>query len=90
MNIFETLCVPSIFRNLVSLSKLDKVEYSFRFDYGSFSLYKHTNMAGNGILYDGLYNLNLDTPYSKTLLTLHCNVITEHCLVNECFAYLWH
>jgi len=54
VDLFDTFYVPSISRNLVSLSKLHVAGYSFRFGNGCFSLYKHTCMIESGTLYDGL------------------------------------
>jgi transposase InsO family protein len=90
LDLFETLYVPSISRNLVSISKLDVVGYSFKFGNGCFSLYKNTFMIGSGILCDGLYKLNLDNLYAETLMTLHHSIGTKRSLVNERSAYLWH
>jgi len=86
----DTFYVRSISRNLVSLSKLDVAEYSFKFGNGCFSLYQRTYLIGSGTLYDGLYKLNLDNLYVETLMTLHHNVGTKRSLVNECSAFLWH
>jgi hypothetical protein len=74
LDLFETLYVPSISRNLVSLSKLDVTGYSFKFGNRSFSLFKHTHLIGSGILCDVLYKLNLDNLFAETLLTLHHKV----------------
>ena len=90
LDLFETFYVPSIFRNLVSLSKLDVAGYSFKFGNGCFSLFKHTCMIGSGVLCDGLYKLKLDSLYAETLMTLHHNVGTKRSLVNERSAHLWH
>ena len=90
LDLIDTFYVPSISRNLVSLSKLDVAGYSFKFRNDCFSLYKSTCLIGSGTLYDGLYKLNLDHLYVETLMTLHHNVRTKHSLVNECYAFLWH
>ncbi|KAG6467852.1 hypothetical protein ZIOFF_072416 [Zingiber officinale] len=47
LDLYETLYVPSISRNLVSVSKLDVAGYYFKFGNGCFSLYKHTYMIGS-------------------------------------------
>jgi len=88
LDFLDTFYVPSISRNLVSLSKLDVVGYSFKFESGCFNLFKRTCMIGSGTLSDGLYKWNLDNLYAKTLMTLHHNVGTKCGLVNECSAYL--
>ena len=90
LDLMDTFYVPSISRNLVSLSKLDVVGYSFKFGNGCFSLYQRTYLIGFGTLFDGLYRLNLDNLYAETLMTSHHNVGTKRSLVNECSSFLWH
>ena len=90
LDLLETFYVPSISRNLVSLFKLDKVGYVFKFSSGCFSLYKNTCMIGGGTLCDGLYKVTLDNLYAETLMTLHHNVGTKRGLANEQSACLWY
>ena len=90
LDLFQTLYVPSVSRNLVSLSKLDTIGYTFKFGNGCFSLFKNNYLISSGVLYDGLYKLNLDNLFAETLLTLHHNVGTKRGLTNECLAFLWH
>ena len=54
LHLMDTFYVPSITRNLISLSKIDVAGYSFKFGNGCFSLFKRTFMIGSGTLYDGL------------------------------------
>ena len=65
LDLFRTLYVPSITRDLVSLSKLDTIGHSFKFGNECFSLFKHKHFIGFGVLYDGLYKLNLITFLSR-------------------------
>ena len=60
LDLLETLYVPSLSRNLVSLSKLDVTGYSFNFGNGCFSLFKHNHLIGTSVICDGLYKLKLD------------------------------
>jgi len=90
LDLMDTFYVPSISRNLVSLSKLDVVGYYFKFGNGCFNLYKTTCLIGFGTLYDGLYKLNLDNLYTETLMISHHNVGSKHSLVDECPTFLWH
>ena len=53
LDLMDIFYVPSITRNLISLSKLDVAGYSFKFRNGCFSLFKRTFMIGSGTLYDG-------------------------------------
>jgi len=88
LDLMDTFYVPSITRNLISLSKFHIAGYSFKFGNDCFSLFKYTFMIGSGTLYDGLYKLNLDNLYVKTLMTLHHNVDIKCSLVDERSAYL--
>ena len=90
LDLFQTLYVPSASRNLVLLSKLDSVGYSFKFGTGCFSLFKHNLFIGSGALCDGLYKLKLHNLFAETLFSLYHNVGIKCSLVNECSAYLWH
>jgi len=83
LDLLDTFYVPSISRNLVSLSKLHVVGYSFKFGNSCFSLYKCTCMIGFGTIFDGLYKLNLDNLYVETLMTLHHSVDNKYGLVDE-------
>ena len=90
LDLMDTFYVPSITRNLSSLSKLDVAGYSFKSENDCFSLFKRTFMIGFGTLYDGLYKFNLDNLYTKTLMTLYHNGGIKRSLVDERSAYLWH
>jgi hypothetical protein len=90
LDLFQTFYVPSVSRNLISLSKLDASGHSFKFGNGCFSLFKTNQFIGSGILCDGLYKLKLDDMFAESLMTLHHNVGTKRGLVNEQSAYLWH
>ena len=89
LDLMDTFYVPSISKNLVSLSKLDVVEYSFKFGNGCFSLYKSTCLTRSGTLYDDLYKLNFYNLYVESLMTSHHNIDIKRSLVNECSVFLW-
>ena len=90
LDLYQTLYVPSVSRNLVSISKLDVSGYNFKFGNGCFSLFKHNNFIGSGVLCDGLYRFKLDVSFAETLMTLHNGIGTKRSLVNESSSYLWH
>jgi len=90
LDLMDTFFVPSIIRNLISLSKLDVAGYYFMLGNGCFSLYKCTCVIGSSTLYDGLYKLNLNNLYAETLMTLHHNVGTKRSLMDGRSTYLWH
>ena len=83
LDLFQTLYIPSVFHNLISLSKLDSVGYSFKFGNECFSLLKHNIIICSGILSDGLYKLKLDNIFVESLLTLHHNFGIKRGFVNE-------
>ena len=90
LDLLETLYVPSLSRNLVLLSKLDAIGYSFNFVNGCLILFKHNHLIGTDVLCDGLYKFKLDGLYVETILILHHNVGTVRSLVNERSVFLWH
>ena len=90
LDLFQTLYVPFISRNLVSMSKLDLEGYSFSFRNKRLSLFKNSSFVRFGSLCDGFYKLNLNSHFVESLLTLHHNVGTKRNLINESPAYLWH
>lgn len=90
LDLSDTFYVPSLSRNLVSLSKLDVAEYAFNFGNECFSLFKDNHLIGTVILCDCLYKLKLNGLYSENALNLHHNVATKRSLVDECSTFLWH
>ena len=87
----QTLYVPSLSRNLVSVSKLDVNGFSFKIRKGCFSLFnKDNSFISFGILVDGLYRLKLDVDFSASLMCVHQNIGIKRSMANENSAYLWH
>ena len=87
----QTLYVPSLSRNLVSVSKLDVNGFSFKIGKGCFSLFnKDDSFIGSGTLMDGLYRLKLDVDFSASLMCVHQNIGIKRSMANENSAYLWH
>ena len=90
MDLLNTFYVPSISRNLVSLSKLDATGYSVLFNSGQLSLMLNSITVGSGILCDGLYKISLNHEFAQALITLHSNVGSKRGLINENSSILWH
>ena len=89
LDLCQTLYVPSISRNLISVSALDKVGYSFEFGNGNFSLFKNSSCIGSGILIDGFYKLELKTPNAKINFTLH-DKETKNKSSKDNNYFVWH
>jgi hypothetical protein len=90
LDLFQTFYVPSIYRNLISLFKLDIDGYYFTFRNKKFNLFKNTLFVGSRNLCDGLYKLSLNSHFAESLITLHHNVGTKRSLINENSFILWH
>ena len=90
LDLIDTFYVPSVFRNLVSLSKLDVYGFTFKFRHRCFSLCKNNSIIGSGILMDGLYKLKLDNNFVESLLNVFHNVGIKRSMLNDNSAYLWH
>ena len=90
IDLLNTFYVPSISRNLVSLSKLDATGYSILFTSGQLSLMLNSVTVGSGILCDGLYKISLNHEFAQVLITLHSNVGSKRGLINENSSILWH
>lgn len=90
MDLENTFYVPSISRNLVSLSKLDRVGYSVLFNCGKLNLMFKSKVIGSGNLCDGLYKITLNPEFAQSLVTLHSNIGLKHGLITERSSILWH
>ena len=79
----DIVYVPSM-RNLISVSVLDKCGYTFEFGNGKLDVYFNSIIIGSGVLYDGLYMLNLND--------MSVNFVIGHkrSRVDENFSMLWH
>lgn len=90
MDLFDTLYVLTISRNLISMSKLAYDGYALYFKHKGFRLLRKDSFVGSGVLSEGLYRFNLNKSFAKTLLTLHHDVGTKRSRVNENSSFLWH
>ena len=90
LDLFHTLYVPSVSRNLISLSRLDVDGYTFSIGNKCFSLFKNLSIVGSGTLCDGLYKLKLNNHFAETLMILHPKVGTKRSLMTEMSSFLWH
>ncbi|CAD5174224.1 unnamed protein product, partial [Musa acuminata subsp. malaccensis] len=55
MDLVDTCYVPTISRNLISLSRIDELGYCISFGSGKLSIFYDSIKVGSGILCDGLY-----------------------------------
>jgi len=84
----DTVYVPSMRRNLISLSKLDDCDFAFNFSNGICLLSYDSKVVGKATKFDGLYRLNLD---SNVFNSLHVQCIgTKRAFIKENSFSLWH
>ena len=88
LNLEKTFYAPSFSRNLISVSRIVHLGYSFSFYETSFSLFYKSNLVGNGTLSNGLFSINLQNDTTNN--TMHVHIGTKRCVMNEDSSMLWH
>ena len=79
--------VPTMSRNIISISFLDKVGFSFIIKNNTYSIYYGDIFYRNAHLSNGLYILNHDNPNAKAIY----NIDTKRFRSNDLnTTYLWH
>ncbi|KAK3002114.1 hypothetical protein RJ639_021723 [Escallonia herrerae] len=95
LDLVDTVYVPSMTRNLISVSRLDAYGYSFKFENKGFSLFLYSRVIGSGLLEGNLYKLLLNASFTESLKTMNVSdVVAKTCgkrkRENENSAKLWH
>ena len=85
LDLERTFYIPSFSRNLISVSRLVALGYSFKFSYSTFSLFCKSELIGKGILSNGLFSINLQYD-----VVLHTHIGNKRCIMNEDSSILWH
>ena len=84
----KTFNVPRFSNNLISISRLVPLGFSFNFlDYG-FRLSNKSKVNGYGTLFDGLFHIQLQN--DLTYNSMHVTAVPKRCGVNEESSMLWH
>ncbi|KAK3019050.1 hypothetical protein RJ639_003745 [Escallonia herrerae] len=80
LDLVDTVYVPSMTRNLISVSRLDAYGYSFKFENKGFSLFLYSRVIGSGLLEGNLYKLLLNASFTESLKTMNVNdVVAKTC-----------
>ncbi|KAK2995720.1 hypothetical protein RJ640_012444 [Escallonia rubra] len=80
LDLVDTVYVPSMTRNLISVSRLDTYGYSFKFENKGFSLFLYSRVIGSGLLEGNLYKLLLNVSFTESLETMNLNdVVAKTC-----------
>ncbi|KAK2989555.1 hypothetical protein RJ640_023555 [Escallonia rubra] len=80
LDLVDTVYVPSMTRNLISVSRLDAYGYSFKFENKGFSFFLYSRVIGSGLLEGNLYKLLLNASFTESLKTMNVNdVVAKTC-----------
>lgn len=93
MYLYDTLYVPSITRNLISVPRLLFCGYEFLFGRNGLKVYFDSNIVGTGSLDNNLIRLNLNSKFAESLLSMNVNVVSNGKRKNqneESSSRLWH
>ena len=77
----KTFYVPSFSRNLISISRLVPLGFSFSFSDSGFSLSNESKVIGYGTLSDGLFHIQLQNDF--TYNSMHVISGLKRCVMNE-------
>ena len=88
MELEKAFYVPSFSKNLISISRLVPLGFSFNFADFGFSLSNKSKFIGYGTLFDDLFHIQLqnDVPYNP----MHVTIELKRCVMNEESSMLWH
>ncbi|CAL9011160.1 unnamed protein product [Prunus brigantina] len=90
LELVDVVYIPSMKRNLISVSKLVKSNLQFEFDKSGFSIFRNKVMIGNGFLDDGMFRLNCKKP-KPSISNLNINLISTKRKADKEESYkLWH
>ncbi|KAJ9679813.1 hypothetical protein PVL29_021660 [Vitis rotundifolia] len=82
--------IPSLRRNLVSVSTLDRQGYSFHFGGGKVDIFSNSVLIGNGVLFGNLYNLSLHHGSFCDSSSVNSVVGCKRARMNLSSSMLWH
>ena len=84
----KDIYVPSFSRNLISISRLVPLGFSFNFTDSGFSLSNKSKVIGYGALSDGLFHIQLHS--DVTYNSMHVTAGLKRCVIHEESSMLWH
>ena len=84
----KTFYIPNLFRNLISISRVVALGYSFTFVDITLNLFYRFDLVGNGTLSDDLFRINLQNNACYNAMHVHAG--TKRCVMNEDSSVLWH
>ncbi|KAL6322358.1 hypothetical protein AAG906_007911 [Vitis piasezkii] len=82
--------IPSLRRNLISVSYLDRHGYSFHFGGGKVDIFCNSVLIGNGVLFGNLYSLSLHHGLLCDSSSVNSVVGCKRARMNLSSSMLWH
>ena len=82
--------IPSLRKNLIYVSILDRHGYSFHFGGGKVDIFSNSVLIGNGVLFDNLYSLSLHHGPLCDSSSVNSVVGCKHARMNLSSSMLWH
>ena len=82
--------IPSLRRNLISVSILDRQCYTFHFGGGKVDIFSNFVLIGNAILFGNLYSLNLHHGPLSDSSSVNYVVGCKRARMNLSSSMLWH
>ena len=77
MDLVDTVYVPVVTRNLISVPRVDSYGYELKFGNNGVFLFYNSSLVGSGILHGNLYSLNLDCKDSQFLLSYYVHEFSK-------------
>jgi GAG-pre-integrase domain len=93
LNLHDVVYIPSMIRNLISVSRLDACGFIFQFENNELRLYHNSKYISSRLLCDNLYKLCLDYSFFESLLSLNVTDVKRGIKRNyegEYSSKLWH
>ncbi|KAH9669148.1 retrovirus-related pol polyprotein from transposon TNT 1-94-like protein [Citrus sinensis] len=92
LDLLDRVYIPSIRRNLISVSILDRYGYTFHFGDRKVYLFRNSELVGSDTLYDGLYMIDLFSRAVESSSNAHVMhvVSSTRARVDENSSMLWH
>ena len=82
--------IPSLRGNLISVSSLDRLGYSFHFRGGKVDIFSNSVLIGNDVLFGNLYSLNLHHGPLSDSSSVNYVVGCKRARMNLSSSMLWH
>jgi hypothetical protein len=90
LDLERTFYIPNFSKNLISVSRLVPLGYSFTFSDSSFKLFYKSDLVGNGTMSDDLFRISLQNNEFYNAMHVQDRAGIKRSVVNEDSSMLWH